>query len=117
MSMSFYTYRELADRPEFFSGPNLSNRNAGLVLRSLGYDPERDDERGVCGPFEPRELKGRLLLALAIGGTLPDHGTATIESGGLVECGLPAGYFRRAHERILPVCEQAERWGSWVLVG
>jgi hypothetical protein len=117
MSMSFYTYRELADGPEFSSGPNLSNRNALLVLLSLGYGPEHFDDWGVPEPFEPRELKGRLLLALAVGGALPDHGSPTIQAGRMTDCGLPPGYFERAYERVLPVCEQAERWGTWVLVG
>jgi hypothetical protein len=117
MSMSFYTYRELADGAEFFTGPNLSNRNARLVLLSLGYGAEHFNDSGVPEPFKPCELKGRLPLALAVGGTLPDHGTPTTETGRITDCGLPAGYFRRACQRILPVCEQAERWGSRVLGG
>ena len=32
MSTSFYTYRERAHGPEFYTGPTLSNRNAWLVL-------------------------------------------------------------------------------------
>lgn len=71
----------------------------------------------MAEPFEPRELKGRLLLALAVGGKLPDHGIPTTQMGQMTDYGLPAGYFGRAYERILPVCEQAERWGTWVLVG
>jgi hypothetical protein len=117
MSMSFYTCRERARGAEFYSGPTLSNRNARLVLLSLGYGPECFSDGDVAGPFEPRELKGRLLLGLAVGGTLPDHGTPSIESGRMTDCGLPSGYFERAYGRVLPVCERAERWGTWVLVG
>jgi hypothetical protein len=117
MSMSFYTYRERARGPEFYAGPTLSNRNARLVLLSLGYGPKCFNDGDVAGPFEPRELRGRLLLALAVGGSLPDHGTPSMESGRMTDCGLPPGYFKRAYGRILPVCEQAERWGTWVLVG
>jgi hypothetical protein len=117
MSISFYTYRELADGPEFFSGPNLSNRDPRLVLLSLAYGAQHFNDHETPGTFEPRELKGRLLLALAVGGILPDYGTPTIQTGRMSDCGLSPGYFQRAYEAILPVCEQAERLECWVLVG
>jgi hypothetical protein len=82
MSMSSYTYRERACGPEFYTGPRFSNRNARLVLLSRGYGPECFSDGDVAGPFEPRELKGRLLLAVAVVGALPDHGTPSVQGAG-----------------------------------
>ena len=39
-----------------------------------------------------------------------------IRNGNMVECGARPGYFRSAYERILPVCDQAEAWGTHVTV-
>ena len=67
------------------------------MLPPPGYGHECFNDGDVAGPFEPRELKGRLLLALAVGGTLPDHGTPNIERARLTDCGLPPGYLERAY--------------------
>lgn len=64
----------------------------------------------------PRDLKGRCLTALAVGGAIADDGMPAIASGNIIECGLRPGYFRSAYERILPVCDQAEAWGTEVTV-
>ncbi len=95
-------------------GPNFSNANARMILRSLGYGDEILGDFGQPGPLDPRELKGRCLTALAVGGVIADDGMPAIGSGNVVERGLRSGYFRSAYERILPVCDQAEAWGTHV---
>ena len=116
MSMSFYAYRETARGAELSDGPNFSNANARMILRSLGYGEEILDDYGEPGPLDARELKGRCLMALAVGGAIADDGMPAIRSGNVTECGLRAGYFRSAYERILPVCDQGEAWGTHVTV-
>ncbi len=116
MSMTFYAYRETARGPEFSDGPNFSNANARMILRSLGYGEEIVDDYGEPGPLDPRDLKGRCLTALAVGGAIADDGMPAIRNGNVVECALRPGYFRSAYERILPVCDQAEAWGTHVTV-
>ena len=116
MSMSLYAYRETARGPELSDGPNFSNANARMILRSLGYGEEILDDYGEPGPLDPRDLKGRCLTALAVGGAITDDGTAVLRDGNVVDCGLRPGYFRSAYERILPVCDQAEARGSRVTV-
>ena len=116
MSMTFYAYRESAKGAEFSDGPNFSNANARMILRSLGYGDEIVGDFGEPGPLDPRDLKGRGLTALAVGGAIADDGMPVIRGGKIVECGLRPGYFRSAYERILPVCDQAEAWGTHVTV-
>jgi hypothetical protein len=52
-----------------------------------------------AGDWDAREVKERCVLARAVGGTLPDFGYETTESGGpgtgqcrWVECGRPPGW-------------------------
>ncbi len=116
MSMTFYACRESAEGAEFSEGPNFSNANARMILRSLGYGEEILDDYGELGPLDPRELKGRCLTALAVGGAIADDGMPAIRNGNIVECGLRPGYFRSAHERILRVCDEAAAWGTHVTV-
>ena len=116
MSMTFYAYRETAPGAEFSDGPNFSNANARMILRSLGYGDEILDDYGEPGPLDARELKGRCLMALAVGGAIADDGMPAIGAGNITECGLRPGYFRAAYERILPVCDQAEACGRHVMV-
>ena len=116
MSLTFYAYREPARGAEFSDGPNFSNANARMILRSLGYGAEILDDYGEPGPLDARELKGRCGTAFAVGGAIADDGMPAIRSGNIVECGLRPGYFRSAYERILPVCDQAEAWGTHVSV-
>ena len=47
---------------------------------------------------------------------IADDGMPAIRSGNITECGLRPGYYRSAYERILPVCDQAEGWGTHVTV-
>jgi hypothetical protein len=39
-----------------------------------------------------------------------DDGTPATAEGNVVDCGVRPGYLHSAYERILPVCEQAQRW-------
>ncbi len=55
MSMTFYAYRETARGAEFSDGPNFSNANARMILRSLGYGEEILDDYGEPGPLDPRD--------------------------------------------------------------
>lgn len=87
-----------------------------MILRSPGYGDEILDDYGQRGPLDPRELKGRCLTALAVGGAIADDGMPAIRNRNVVQCGLRPGYFRSAYERILPVCDQAEAWDTEVTV-
>ncbi len=116
MSMTFYAYRQTARGAEFSDGPNFSNANARMILRSLGYGEDILDDHGEPGPLDPCDLKGRCLTALAVGVAIADDGMPSIRNGNLTECGLRPGYFRSAYKRILPVCDQAEAWGTEVTV-
>ena len=116
MSMSFYAYREGPHGTEFSDGPNFSNANALRILRSLGYGEEILDHYGQPGPLDPRDLKGRCLTALAVGGAIADDGMPPLRNGNVIDCGLRPGYFHSDYERILPVCDQAEAWGTHVAI-
>ncbi len=116
MSMTFYAYRESAEGAELSDGPNFSNANARMILRSLGYGEEIFDDHGEPGPLDAPDLKGRCLTALAVGGAIADDGMPAIRGRKIVECALRPGYFRCAYERILPVCDQAQAWDTHVTV-
>jgi hypothetical protein len=47
MSMTFYAHRERSGRAKLSDGPNFSNANARMILRSLGYGKEILDDTGV----------------------------------------------------------------------
>lgn len=114
---SIYTpwQRTLDPTPEqeidagWFNGPNLSNRNAAMVLRSLDLDPEQYT-------FDAADMLGRVTLALHVGGTTADDGQPDIQVGNMIDCGVPAGYFARVYEAMLPVCEQAVAWNADIVV-
>lgn len=98
-------------------GPHLSNRNAGMVLRSLGYNTDESYSYSL----ERGDLRGRLLTALAVGGAIADDGQPEIVSQGsgatMIDCGLPVGYFARVYEQLLDLCDQADRWQTPISVG
>ena len=117
MSMDIYTYRDNGpEGVEFSDGPNFSNDNARMILRSLGYGDEILGPYGEVEPLEPRDLKGRVLLALAVGGTIADDGMPAVRHGNITSCPTRPGYFRSAYQRILPVCDTAEAWATQVHV-
>lgn len=142
MSMTFYCYREDFTRPAapegpadeygdgpqptyeervacgWCDGPNFSNANAMLTLRSLGYDLDEHD-----GPFEldASDLYGRLVLASQIGGSIDDDGfdaSVTAQPGRMtmIDCGVRPGYLADAYAAILPVAEQACAWDVDIIV-
>ena len=57
MSMTFYAYRETAHGAELSNGPNFSNANARMILRSLGYGDEILDDYGQPRPLDPCDLR------------------------------------------------------------
>ena len=113
--MNVYTYtRDGLGETVFSDGPNFSNANALMILRSLGYGDEILDAYGLPEALEPGDLRGRLLTALAVGGTIADDGMPAVRHGKLTSCPTRPGYFASAYERILPVCETAQAWGTQV---
>lgn len=107
----------------WFHGPNLSNANALMVLRSLNLDERICPDTGCVDALDPADLKGRILTALAVGGAIADDGQPDVDSAqyGLegvrvIDCGVRPGYFADVYERLLPVCEQALAWDVDVVV-
>lgn len=105
MSVTFCAYdrgRPVPDAPMI----NVSNRNAELLLGSLGYE---DDGEWV---FDPAELDARLLLALQFGGAYPDHGTPSVtsypERGPIwTDVGVRPGYLADRYGQLREVCAVA----------
>ena len=101
-----------------FDGPevNMSNRNAALVLKSLGFDFDYN----MC-TFDVDDLEGRLILAEMFGGNMPDHGTPNVETTGdqgarMIECGLRPGYFAEKYHELRDVCCRARMLGVEYIV-
>ena len=74
MSMTFYCYREVDGGTEFSDGPNFSNSNAVMILRSLGLD--MDD---CCASFDAADMLGRVTLGRVVP-SIADDGMPSIET-------------------------------------
>lgn len=93
----------------WFNGPNLSNTNADMVLRSLGYGYSDG-----ATSFDPAEMLGRVTMARACP-PVDDTGMPDIRHGNVVSCGVRPGYFDDRYSGIAEVCEQAIEWGVQVI--
>ena len=103
MSMTFYGwYKDANDEPVFIDGPNFSNSNALMLLRTLGYDTEEIARNGVA-ELDAIDLCSRVVLARAVP-PIADDGMPTIQHGNWYECGLAPGYFARAWDMIADLC-------------
>lgn len=134
MSVTFGASKQVNDPRHGFiwitvvDGPNLSNRNACLVLESLGYEEDAylPGDGGVYGELELKELKGRLLLAHTFGALRPDDGVPSVKVEGrrtvaddgsieagptLIECGLRPEYFKEKYEQLLELVDRTEAAG------
>ena len=104
MSVTFSVQADDPDRPGWPCvlawGPNVSNRNAAVIIRSLGYG----EQELAASEVDSADLAGRLAIAAVVGGAFPDHGTPDFAIPGtgaqMIECGLPAGYFARRYEEL-----------------
>ncbi len=95
----------------WFNGPNLSNSNAAMVVRSLGYDSPDDGSM----TFDPAELLGRVTMGRACP-PIDDGGMPDIRVGNMTACGVRPGYFSDRYAGIAEVCEQALAWGVEVVL-
>lgn len=88
---------------------NLSNRNAALVLRALGYYIE-------SGYFSApaKEFAVRCTQWLHRNINLPSAATATFKQENLIEFGLPEGYL---NEKILQLSRLARTPGAKMIYG
>lgn len=105
MSVTFFITGD-AEGPEI----NLSNRNAQIVIESLGYEADE-------WIFDVDELDGKLLLAEAVGGRFPDCGFASIEEPRrdgprVYDCGLRPGYLAERYGQLRELCARARRLGA-----
>lgn len=93
----------------WFNGPNFSNSNALMILRSLGFTTE------AGSVFDAGDLMGRVTIARACP-PIADDGMADVRRGNVIDCGVRPGYFADAYEAIAEVCEVAIEWGAPVMV-
>lgn len=95
----------------WFNGPNMSNVNAAMIVRSLGYDAPDDGSM----TFDPAELLGRVTMARACP-PIDDSGVRSSRHGNVIDCGIRPGYFADRYVGIAEVCEQAMTWGVEVVL-
>jgi hypothetical protein len=119
MSVTFYGAQVLWDDPYDSNSVqlgaldlNICNANARMLIRWLGVDTDNSD--GLCGKIDPHELKGRCVMALAVGGTFSDDGIAATQDGGpgtghatFIDCGVRPGYFAEKAAILVDICDEA----------
>lgn len=127
MSVTFYPEGESGSDLGF----NVSNANAAALLAHIGYLPaERIDVDPAlapqpvidpnCGALDADDVRGRCLLALAVGGVFSDEGAETIgyqgEGGAtMLHVGRPAGYFADRVEQLAALATYAASQGVRVV--
>ena len=85
---------------------NMSNSNSCLVLRALGLFESNGDWSGV---ITGDDLKGRILMALALTEDLGQPANTTVGANGatFIETGRPTGYTESKLAVLLELAEQA----------
>lgn len=105
MSVSFY-----ADQVE---GPNLSNRNAAMVLTAIGIDTT-----DLCGEMPVIEFVNRCQNWLRANIGKRSAELVTTIDGNFIDCGLPESYLNsRIHELCCMAQEGRENCAANVTWG
>ncbi len=102
-----------------------TNRATGFAMRVTNLHWERISESLCLAPvfedlsWDPEDIKGRVLIALAVGGAVPDYGASGARwrwrwrwpwrrSRGMKVIDLtPPGYLRARHEDMFDIVEWA----------
>lgn len=105
MSMTLHAHNKATD--DLLEGPNFSNANCAMILRSLDLPVPTD---GVVS-LDRRSLHGAALLGSAVGGGIEDDGQPDIRVGNMIDCGVRPGYFADAYAAIVEFCQLAAEHG------
>lgn len=116
MSITFFPCPYDGPPPKDAPDVNMSNRNAGMVIRSLYPDgtPGRSFEQYGCGNLDADDLLSRCTVARAVP-PVEDDGQPDIEAprqpgmARMIDCGLPAGYFADKYAALAEVAEYAKK--------
>lgn len=94
---------------------NMANSNALDMLEQLGLNA--DDEPAWCGSVDPEDLRGRILLARALGADMGRPVFRDVGSHGaqLFDAGRPPGYFAEKFDLLDEVIAAAIHHGRTVV--